>query len=79
MGYYNNKSDFDLKDLKTLKDVYNDLCRTVDKLYTVTANTKNDEMFLKLNKITSKVLQAKYELRSWLMMFWNHWRKQYDL
>lgn len=64
MGYYNNKSDIDLKDLKTLKDVYNDLCRTVDKLYTVTANTENDEhdLFLKLNKIINTVLQAKYEL-----------------
>ena len=61
MMYY-NKSDFDLKDLKTLKDVYNDLCRTVDKLYTVSANTENDEMFLKLNKIINTVLQAKYEL-----------------
>lgn len=57
-------SDIDLKDLKTLKDVYNDLCRTVDKLYTVTAGigTENDEMFLKLNKIINTVLQAKYEL-----------------
>lgn len=57
-------SDIDLKDLKTLKDVYNDLCRTVDKLYTVTEGigTENDEMFLKLNKIINTVLQAKYEL-----------------
>lgn len=63
MMYY-NKSDFDLKDLKTLKDAYNDLCRTVDKLYTVTAGigTENDEMFLKLNKIINTVLQAKYEI-----------------
>ncbi len=55
-------SDIYLKDLKTLKDVYNDLCRTVDKLYTVSANTKNDDLFLKLNKIINTVLQAKYEL-----------------
>lgn len=57
-------SDIDLKDLKTLKDVYNDLCRTVDKLYTVTAGigTENDDLFLKLNKIINTVLQAKYEL-----------------
>ena len=63
---YYNKLDFDLKDLdlKTLKDVYNDLCRTVDKLYTVTAGmgTENDDLFLKLNKIINTVLQAKYEL-----------------
>lgn len=76
---YYNKSDIDLKDLKTLKDVYNDLCRVVDKLYTVSANTENDEMFLKLNKITSKVLQAKYELRSWLTKFWNLLRDKNDL
>lgn len=64
MGYYINKSDIDLKDLKTLKDVYSDLCRTVDKLYTVTAGTENVEhdLFLKLNKIINTVLQAKYEL-----------------
>lgn len=55
-------SDIDLKDLKTLKDVYSDLCRTVDKLYTVTAGTENDDLFLKLNKIINTVLQAKYEL-----------------
>ena len=59
---YINKSDIDLKDLKTLKNTHNDLCRTVDKLYTVSANTENDDLFLKLNKIINTVLQAKYEL-----------------
>lgn len=61
MIYY-KKSDIDLKHIDKLKDVYNGLCRTVDKLYTVSANTENDEMFLKLNKIINTVLQAKYEL-----------------
>ena len=62
MGYYINKSDVDLKDLERLKDSYNDLCRAIDKLTEVQANTENDEMFLKLNKIATKVLQAKFEL-----------------
>lgn len=59
-----NKSDIDLKDLERLKDSYNDLCRTLDKLYTVTADigTENDDLFLKLNKIINTVLQAKFEL-----------------
>lgn len=61
MIYY-KKSDIDLKDLEKLKDSYNDLCRAIDKLYTVTANTENDELFLKLNKIINTVLQAKYEI-----------------
>lgn len=59
---YYNKSDIDLKDLERLKDSYNDLCRAIDKLTEVQANTENDEMFLKLNKIATKVLQAKFEL-----------------
>lgn len=59
---YINKSDVDLKDLETLKDTYNDLCRVIDKLTKVQADTENDEMFLKLNKITTKVLEAKFEL-----------------
>ena len=53
------KSDFDLKDLK---DIYNDLQRAVNKLTKIAAYTESDEMFLKLSKITNKVLQAKYEL-----------------
>lgn len=63
MSYY-NKSDVDLKDhdFERLKDSYNDLCRAIYKLTEVQANTENDEMFLKLNKITTKVLQAKFEL-----------------
>lgn len=59
---YINKSDVDLKDLEKLKDSYNNLCRAIDKLTEVQANTENDDLFLKLNKITTKVLQAKFEL-----------------
>lgn len=57
-------SDIDLKDLERLKDAYNDLCRAIDKLTEVSAGigTENDDLFLKLNKITAKVLQAKFEL-----------------
>lgn len=54
-----DKKDFDLKDLK---DIYNDLNNVVKKLNTISANVENDEMFLKLSKITTKVLQAKFEL-----------------
>ena len=54
-----NKLDFDLKDLK---DIYNDLNNAANKLTKIAANTESDEMFLKLSKITNKVLQAKYEL-----------------
>lgn len=53
------KSDFDLKDLK---DIYNDLNNAVNKLTKIAANTESNEMFLKLGKITNKVLQAMYEL-----------------
>lgn len=57
--YAINKSDFDLKDLK---DAYNDLDNAIKKLTKISANTENDELFLKLSKITNKVLQVKYEL-----------------
>lgn len=53
------KSDFDLKDLK---DIYNDLNNAANKLTKISANTESNEMFLKLGKITNKVLQAMYEL-----------------
>lgn len=74
-------SDIDLKDLKTLKDVYSDLCRAVDKLYTVSAGigTENDEMFLKLNKIINTVLQAKYELADDVLEPFGRHREQNDL
>ena len=54
-----NKLDFDLKDLK---DIYNDLNNAANKLTKISANTESNEMFLKLGKITNKVLQAMYEL-----------------
>lgn len=54
-----NKSDFELK---KLRDACDDLQRVANKLIEISANTESDEMFLKLGKITDKVLQAKYEL-----------------
>lgn len=54
-----NKADFDLKELKS---AYDDLNNAVKKLTKIAADTDNDELFSKLSKITSKVLQAKYEL-----------------
>lgn len=54
-----DKSDFDLKELK---DVYDDLSNAVKKLTKISANTENDELSSKLSKITTKILQAKYEL-----------------
>lgn len=45
-----------------LKDVYDDLSNAVKKLIKVSANTESDELFSKLTKITTKILQAKYEL-----------------
>lgn len=57
--YEINKLDFDLKDLK---DIYNDLNNAANKLTKISANTESDEMFLKLGKITNKVMQAMYEL-----------------
>ena len=57
--YEINKLDFDLKELK---DIYNDLNNAANKLTKISANTESDELFLKLGKITNKVLQAMYEL-----------------
>lgn len=54
-----DKSDFDLKDLK---DAYDDLDNAVKKITKVLANIENDELFMKLSKITTKIFQAKYEL-----------------
>ena len=54
-----DKSDFDLKDLK---DAYDDLNNAVKKLIKIAANTESDELSSKLSKITTKILQAKYEL-----------------
>ena len=54
-----DKSDFDLKELK---DAYDDLSNAVKKLTKIAANTESDELSSKLSKITTKILQAKYEL-----------------
>ena len=54
-----DKSDFDLKDLK---DAYDDLSNAVKKLTKIAADCENDELSSKLSKITTKILQAKYEL-----------------
>ena len=54
-----DKSDFDLKELK---NAYDDLSNAVKKLIKISANTESDELSSKLSKITTKILQAKYEL-----------------
>ena len=54
-----DKSDFDLKELK---GAYDDLSNAVKRLIKISANTENDELSSKLSKITTKILQAKYEL-----------------
>lgn len=54
-----DKSDFDLKELKS---AYDDLSNAVKRLIKISANTENDELSSKLSKITTKILQAKYEL-----------------
>lgn len=54
-----DKSDFDLKDLK---GAYDDLSNAVKRLIKISANTESDELSSKLSKITTKILQAKYEL-----------------
>lgn len=54
-----NKPDFDFKGLKEVRD---DLENIIKKLNKITSNIENDALSSKLSKITSKVLQAKYEL-----------------
>ena len=54
-----DKSDFELEELK---NAYDDLSNAVTKLIKISANTENGELFSKLSKITTKILQAKYEL-----------------
>lgn len=54
-----DNSNFELKELK---DAYDDLSNAVKKLTKISANTENDELSSKLSKITTKILQAKYEL-----------------
>lgn len=54
-----DKSDFDLKELK---NAYDDLSNAVKKLTKIAADCESDELSSKLSKITTKILQAKYEL-----------------
>ena len=46
----------------TLFQVQNELDKLIKKLTKIAANTENDELSSKLSKITTKILQAKYEL-----------------
>lgn len=54
-----NKSNFELEELK---NAYDDLENAIKRLNKVSSNTENDELSSKLSKITTKILQAKYEL-----------------
>lgn len=54
-----DKSDFELKELK---EAHDDLENAIKKLNKISSNTENDELSSKLSKITTKILQAKYEL-----------------
>lgn len=54
-----DKSNFELEELK---DAYDDLSNAVKKLTKIAADCKSDELSSKLSKITTKILQAKYEL-----------------
>ena len=60
------KNEFKLNELNELKDIYKDLNNVINnvinKLTKITTDTENDELFLKLSKITNKVLRAKFEL-----------------
>ena len=54
-----DRSDFELKELE---DACADLENAIKKLIKVSSNTENEELSSKLSKITTKILQAKYEL-----------------
>lgn len=54
-----DKSGFELEELK---NAYDDLSNAVKKLIKISANTEDEELSSKLSKITTKILQAKYEL-----------------
>lgn len=54
-----DRSDFELEELK---NAYDDLSNAVKKLTRIAADCESDELFSKLSKITTKILQAKYEL-----------------
>lgn len=48
--------------MNELKNAYNDLSTAVKKLLKISADSESDELSAKLSKITTKILQAKYEL-----------------
>lgn len=54
-----DRSDFELKELE---EACADLENAIKKLNKVSSNTENEELSSKLSKITTKILQAKYEL-----------------
>ena len=54
-----DRSNFELKELK---EAYDNLENAIKKLNRISSNTENDELSSKLSKITTKILQAKYEL-----------------
>ena len=54
-----DKPNFELKELK---EAYDDLENAIKKLNKISSNTEDNELSSKLSKITTKVLQAKYEL-----------------
>ena len=54
-----DKSGFELEELK---NAYDDLSNAVKKLTKIAADCESDELSSKLSKITTKILQAKYEL-----------------
>ena len=54
-----DRSDFELKELE---EACADLENAIKKLNKISSNTENDELSSKLSKITTKILQAKYEL-----------------
>lgn len=61
-----NKSNFELKELK---NAYDDLENAIKKLINVSTNTEDEELSSKLSKITTKILQVKYELADVLEPF----------
>ena len=54
-----DKSDIELEELK---NAYDDLSNAVKKPTRIAADCESDELSSKLSKITTKILQAKYEL-----------------
>ena len=61
-----DKSDFELEELK---NAYDDIENAIKKLNNVSTNTEDEELSSKLSKITTKILQVKYELADVLEQF----------